>query len=117
MQNLPYRSTFYDANKRRNLERFADICNDLLKKHKNTISDSRIKSIIHKQIKLFDSTTISLFKDILKCTGRLPKDGKRKGGIKAHTMMNVDEKVPHLVWFTSAATHDHILFGKTKARP
>lgn len=114
LQNLPYRSTLSDANKRRNPEVFADIYNDLLKKYKDTISDSRIKSVINKQIKLFDSTTISLFKDILKCTGRLAKDGKRKGGIKAHTVMNVDEKVPYLVWFTSAATHDHILLEKLK---
>jgi hypothetical protein len=31
-----------------------------------------------------DSTTITLSKDILKACGRLPKMGKKKGGIKAH---------------------------------
>ena len=30
-----------------------------------------------------DSTTISLFKDILKGVGRNPKEGKKKGGIKS----------------------------------
>lgn len=48
LQNLPYRSTLSDANKRRNPEVFADIYNDLLKKYKDTISDSRIKSVINK---------------------------------------------------------------------
>jgi IS4 transposase len=58
-------------------------------------------------IDIIDSTTISLFKDILKCVGRNPMDGKRKGGIKVHTLMNMHEQVPQLVWFSSAATHDH----------
>jgi hypothetical protein len=37
-----------------------------------------------------DSTTITLFKDILKGCGRLPKEGKKKGGIKAHTMIELN---------------------------
>lgn len=114
LNNLPYRSTLSDANKRRNPMVFAGIYNDLLKKYSYLISDSRIKHVIKKQIEIFDSTTISLFKDILKCVGRLPENGKRKGGIKMHTIINVDETVPKMVWFTSAATHDHILFEKLK---
>lgn len=30
-----------------------------------------------------------------------------KGGIKMHTVINVDEVVPNLVWFSPATTHDH----------
>jgi IS4 transposase len=41
-------------------------------------------------------------------------DGKRKGGIKVHTVINVDEAVPKLVWFTNAATNDHVLLSKLK---
>ncbi len=70
--------------------------------------------MINKQIDIFDSTTISLFKDILKCVGRNPKNGKKKGGIKVHTVINVDETVPKMVWFTSAAKHDHFLLEKLK---
>jgi IS4 transposase len=70
--------------------------------------------VIKKQIEIIDSTTISLFQDILKCVGRNPQNGKRKGGIKAHTVMNVDEAVPKMVWFTPATTHDHILLSKLK---
>lgn len=112
LKSLPYRSTLSDANKRRNSDVFAGIYNDLLKKYGYLISDSRILKIINKQIEIFDSTTISLFQDILKCTGRIPTNGKRKGGIKMHTVINVDETVPKLVWFTSAATHDHVLLDK-----
>lgn len=114
LNSLPYRSTLSDANKRRSHIVFADIYNDLLKKYSHLISDSRIRQVINKQIKIFDSTTISLFRDILKCTGRIPADGKRKGGIKMHTVINVDETVPKLVWFANAAAHDHVLLDKLK---
>lgn len=112
LENLPYKSTLSDANKRRNSEVFVGMYYSLLKKYRHLISDSRILDVINKQIEIFDSTTISLFKEILKCTGRIPADGKRKGGIKMHTIINVDETVPKMVWFTSAATHDHILLDK-----
>jgi hypothetical protein len=112
LENLPYRATLSDANKRRTPDLFCAIYNDLLKKYAHFISDSRIKQVIKKQIKIFDSTTISLFKDILKCTGKIPTNGKRKGGIKMHTVINVDEAVPKVVWFTDASTNDHILLEK-----
>ena len=86
----------------------------LLVKYSHVFSDSRIKEVINKQIEIFDSTTISLFKDILKCVGRNPENGKKKGGIKVHTVINVDESVPKLVWFTDATKHDHILLDKLK---
>jgi hypothetical protein len=70
--------------------------------------------VINKNIEIFDSTTISLFKDIMKCVGRKPVSGKHKGGIKVHTVINVDETDPKLVWFTNAATHDHVLLNKLK---
>jgi hypothetical protein len=112
LESLPYRATLSDANKRRHCDLFCDIYNDLLKKYVDAISDSRIKQVIQKQVKIFDSTTISLFKEILKCTGRLPANGKRKGGIKMHTVINVDESVPRVVWFTESTTSDHVLLKK-----
>lgn len=110
--HIPYRSTLSDANKRRSHEFLADVYRDLLKKYQHCISDSRIKQVIKKQIEIFDSTTISLFQDIMKCVGRTPADGKRKGGIKMHTVINVDEAVPKMIWFTEATTSDHKLLSK-----
>ena len=112
LEHMPYRATLSDANQRRGSDLFCDIYNDLLKKYARHISDSRIKQVINKQVKIFDSTTMSLFKDILRCTGRMPSNGKRKGGIKMHTVINVDEAVPKVVWFTEASTNDHVLLGK-----
>lgn len=61
-----------------------------------------------------DSTTISLFKDILKGVGRNPKQGRKKGGIKAHTIIKADENVPCLIRYSAASRHDHTLLGEVK---
>jgi hypothetical protein len=117
LDHIPKKSTLGDANQRRDAEVFGIIYNKLFIKYGHVFSDSRIKDVINKQIEIFDSTTISLFKDILKCVGRKPKDGKRKGGVKVHTVINVDEAVPKLVWFTNSATNDHVLLKKLKMDP
>jgi Transposase DDE domain/Domain of unknown function (DUF4372) len=114
LKHIPKKSTLSDANKNRSAEVFGEIYQSLLKKYSYILSDSRIKSVLKKQVKLFDSTTISLFKDILKCTGNKAKDGKSKGGLKVHTVINADEKVPDMVWFSSAATSDHKFLDKLK---
>ena len=114
LNHIPKKSTLSDANKRRDANVFGNIYNELLKKYGHLISDSRIKDVINKQVEIIDSSTISLFKDILKCVGRNPQNGKKKGGIKLHSVINVDEAVPKMVWFSSAATHDHMLLDKLK---
>ena len=114
LNHIPKRSTLADANHRRDSDVFGRIYNGLLLKYGHVISDSRVKDVINKQIEIFDSTTISLFKDILKCVGRNPQNGKKKGGIKVHTVINVDETVPQMIWFTNASTNDHFLLKKLK---
>lgn len=112
LNHIPKRSTLSDANKKRDVLVFENIYHQLLKQYACFLSDSRIKDIIKKQVKIFDSSTISLFKDIMGCVGRNPKSGKRKGGIKVHTVVNADEMVPSLVWFSEAKTHDHNFLEK-----
>jgi hypothetical protein len=58
------------------VEFFEEIYNNLLKKYSFILSDSQFS--IRKNIKIVDSTTISLFKDILKCVGRKAINGKAK---------------------------------------
>ena len=58
---------------------------------------------------MMDSTTITLFDNILKGVGRHPKSGKKKGGMKVHTVMKYLVGVPMVVELTSAAKHDHYL--------
>lgn len=114
INHLPKKSTLADANKGRKVEFFEEIYNNLLRKYSTVLSDSRIVIALGKKVKIVDSTAISLFKDILECVGRKPADGKSKGGVKAHNVINADEKVPNLVWFTPARTHDHKFLEKLK---
>lgn len=111
MQHFPRRSTISDANANRSSQVFGAIYGKLLKKYRGFLSDSSPRKPVVKDLKIIDSTTISLFSDILKGPGRPPLSGKKKGGIKMHTMINVLEDVPQLVRFSSAACHDHTFLG------
>ena len=64
---------------------------------------------------IINSTTISLFSNLLfKGVGRHPKTGKKKGGIKVHTVIHANEGVPFEVRFTSAATNDSFMLKSGK---
>ena len=58
---------------------------------------------------MMDSTTITLFDNILKGVGRHPKSGKKKGGMKVHTIMRYQVGVSMVVELTYAVKHDHYL--------
>ncbi len=107
LENFPRRSTLSDANANRTSGVFASIYSSLLDRYGKFLSDSSSLRLPVKHLKIVDSTTISLFSDVLKGVGRNPVNGKKKGGIKMHTMINAMEDVPCLVRFSSAATHDH----------
>lgn len=67
-----------------------------------------------KRLRIIDSTTITLFSNLLfKGVGRHPKTGKKKGGIKVHTVIHANEGVPSDIKFTSAATNDSSILKPT----
>lgn len=67
-----------------------------------------------KRLRIIDSTTISLFSNtIFKGVGRHPKAGRKKGGIKVHSVIHANEGVPCDVRFTSAATNDSFMLAPT----
>ena len=103
------KSTLADANKRRSSKFFEAVYMSLYRQYAKTLSDSCVKKEQLSKLYIIDSTTISLFKQILKGVGRNPKYGKKKGGIKAHVLIRADEDVPCLVKYTAAAKHDHVL--------
>jgi hypothetical protein len=107
LKYFPKRSTLSDANKKRSSQVFAGIYYSLYSKYASFLSDSSPLSLPVKHLKIVDSTTISLFSDILKGVGRNPIIGKKKGGIKMHTMINALDNVSCLVRFSSAGTQDH----------
>jgi hypothetical protein len=106
------RSTLSEANSRRPSDFFAQVYALLLKQYAPFLADSRTtkeQKEWEKLLYMMDSTTISLFDNILKGVGRNPKTGKKKGGMKVHTLMKYSEGVPMVVDLTSAAKHDHYL--------
>lgn len=105
---LVRRSTLSEANIRRKSMVFGDIYMSVYRKHSSFLTDSRLSDADLKRLYIMDSTTISLFKDILRGVGRNPKEGKRKGGIKAHTIIKSSENVPCLIRYSEAVRHDHM---------
>lgn len=102
------RSTLSDANKRRDSKVFEDIYYSLHKLYGTFLSDSRfIKGQLEKRLFIVDSTAISLFQEILRNSGQSQANGKRKGGIKVHTLIKADQDIPCLVTMTSAASSDN----------
>lgn len=104
---LVKRSTLSEANLRRSSEVFGKIYMSVYCKNAQFLTDSRLSDTDLKRLYIMDSTTLSLFKDILKGVGRNPAEGKKKGGIKAHTIIKASENVPCLMRYSEAARHDH----------
>lgn len=110
---MPRRSTLSDANARRSERIFEHIYRSLYDRYRNELSsDSRkrqVPSWLHR-LQIIDSTTITLFSNLLfKGVGRHPKSGRKKGGIKVHTNIHANEGVPSDIRFTSAATNDSFM--------
>lgn len=106
LKSLPARSTFSEANQRRSFEVFQSIYFHLFKKYRQLLPDSRIKDKLSGRVVLIDSTTISLFQEILKNTGPAKANGKKKGGIKVHMAVRSSDDVPFLVRFTPGIVGD-----------
>jgi hypothetical protein len=71
------------------------------------LSDSRTFGLTFKEVLLIDSTTIRLFSDILKGVGRNPKgDGKKKGGLKVHMLIDAAQSVGRFIKITAAKVHN-----------
>jgi hypothetical protein len=107
LDKAPARSTLSDANTNRSYLVFETIYFELIKQYHSFISDSRLKGLSIRNLKIIDSTTIRLFSDILRGVGRNPLDGSRKkGGIKVHTLMDAFSGVAEFVRITAAKEHD-----------
>jgi len=107
LDKAPARSTLSDANTGRSYLVFESIYFALLGRYHSFISDSRLKGLSIRNLKIIDSTTIRLFSDILRGVGRNPLDGARKkGGIKVHTLMDAFSGVTEFLRITEAREHD-----------
>ena len=118
IERVPKRSTLSDANVRRSEKFFEEVYRDLYGTNKSKLtSDSRRGGTEEwlKRLRIIDSTTISLFSNLIfKGVGRHPKTGRKKGGIKVHAVIHANEGVPCDVQFTSAATNDTFMLVPSK---
>lgn len=100
----PAKSTLCDANMNRSFQVFAKIYDILYKRHRHLLPDSRLK--ISPKLFIADASTITLFQQILKAPSPGKMNGKRKGGIKVHTLINAADHVPLQISFTAASAND-----------
>jgi hypothetical protein len=107
LEKAPAKSTASDGLRNRSHKFFEDLYFSLVKKYKSFLSDSRTFGLTFKEVLLIDSTTIRLFSDILKGVGRNPKgDGKKKGGLKVHMLIDAVQSVGRFIKITAAKVHD-----------
>lgn len=110
-KQLPARSTLSDANRKRDSKVFALIYLRLYTYYRTSLQGNWLDiggEVDPGMVEVFDSTTITLFKEILKGAGRNPLDGKKKGGAKVFAKMNLAEGVPNFICIRSAATNENV---------
>ncbi|RYZ45605.1 MAG: IS4 family transposase [Sphingobacteriales bacterium] len=113
LAHYPRRSTLADANNRRSHEVFEAIYYQLYQRYQSFLSDSRSRQ---SRTYIFDSTTITLFSEVMKGVGLPDQTGRRKGGIKVHTLLRSDQDVPCMIRY-SAATSNDVQFLKDVSLP
>jgi len=79
----------------------------LLKHFEPVLSVSRKENVSFEKFYAFDSTTITLFSDVMKGVGRNPKnEGKKKGGLKVHMLTDVHADSTVFAKISEAKMHD-----------
>jgi hypothetical protein len=107
MDQAPAKSTACDGLRNRSHKFFEDLYFTLVKHYHSFLSDSRTFGLTFKEVLIIDSTTIRLFSDILKGVGRNPKgDGKKKGGMKIHMLIDAVQSVGRFIKMTAAKVND-----------
>lgn len=103
---IPRRSTLADANKRRDAVFFEALYYKLYQHFYGVLPDSLKGKKIEERLFIMDSTTISLFSDIMRGAGTYGSDGKKKGGAKAHVLLGMLHYVPHLIYISPSSHND-----------
>jgi hypothetical protein len=107
---FPRRSTLSDANKRRPAAFFGALYQQLYQLHYG-LPDSR-KTSIHEDLYIIDSTTVHLFNSVMRGAGVAGANGKKKGGAKAHVLLNAKHDLPAFVVLSEAKEHDLIFLAQ-----
>jgi hypothetical protein len=110
--HTPRRSTLADANKRRPAVFFEALFHKLYESHYGHLPDSLQNLKLYDRLFAIDSTTVTLFCDVLKGAGTYQHNGKKKGGLKAHVLTRVKDRVPCFVHLSAAAHNDRVFMPK-----
>jgi hypothetical protein len=107
LTKAPAKSSAGDGLRNRDNVFFEALYDQLIKRYQQFLSVSRLEGLSIKELYIIDSTTIRLFSDILKGVGRNPKgDGRKKGGLKVHMLIDAVQSVGRFMRITEAKTHD-----------
>ena len=107
LESSPSKSTVGDGLRNRNNLFFEKLYYQLVGRYQSFLSDSRTLGLTVKELFVVDSTTIRLFSDMMKGVGRDPKnDGKKKGGLKVHMLIDAVQGVARFIKITEAKVHD-----------
>lgn len=107
LSSSPAKSTATDGLRERDNEFFKEFYFLLLKHFEPILSVSRIEKVSFEKLFIFDSSTIKLFSDVMKGVGRNPKnEGKKKGGLKVHMLIDAHSQTPTFVKISEAKSHD-----------
>lgn len=110
LKHTPRKSTLADANRRRDGVFLADLYHELYEMHFG-LPDSRLKPE-ERKLFIIDSTTISLFSEIMKGAGSYKDNGRKKGGVKAHMMVDAQHDIPSFIYISEAKEHDLVFLQK-----
>ena len=107
MDSAPAKSTAGDALRDRDNEVFKLYYFALIKYFEPLLSVSRKEKISFEKFYAFDSTTVTLFSDVMKSVGRNPKgDDKKKGRLKVHMLTDVHADTAVFAKISEAKMHD-----------
>lgn len=117
INSLPAISTLSDANINRSSDVFGLLYHKLYESYSSYLSEGYIEMFMEDEVdpnkvKIFDSSTVSLFVEIFKGTGRNSLNGKKKGGLKVHTQLPLTGFVPDFIHLSDAACNDKTFLGQ-----
>ena len=107
LEKAPAKSSAGDGLRNRGNVFFEGLYYQLVDRYRSFLSVSRLEGLSIKELYIIDSTTIRLFSEILKGVGRNPiGDGKKKGGLKVHMLIDAVQPVAKFMRITAARVHD-----------
>lgn len=106
LQSTPRRSTLAEANRRRDPQVFADLYKSLHHLYYGRLPDSLHKKKLLDKLFIVDSSLVSLFSNVLQSTGNYGLNGKKKGGIKAHTLLRAKDDLPCFIRLSEGKQSD-----------